>query len=225
MKILFVEDEAAIAETTIPAFRKQGFPVDHVETVRDAEAALSVYDYDLILLDRILPDGDGLDLLASLRRAKDATPVILMSSIRRSVAERISGLDRGADDYITKPFDRDELISRARSILRRPAAISRRVIEIANVVMDVEARSLTIGGTAIRMARRELSLLEQLLGARGRIVSREAIERNCYGFDDEVSVNAIDVSLHRLRKVLADAGARMAIVTVRGIGYMVEETV
>ncbi|WP_227270248.1 response regulator [Roseobacter weihaiensis] len=225
MKILFVEDEATIAETTIPAFQKQGFPVDHVETVRDAEAALSVYDYDLILLDRVLPDGDGLDLLAALRRAKDATPVILMSSIRHSVAERISGLDRGADDYITKPFDRDELISRARSILRRPAAMSRRVIEIANVVMDIEARSLIVGGTAIRVARRELSLLEQLLGARGRIVPREAIERNCYGFDDEVSVNAIDVSLHRLRKALVDAGARIAIVTVRGIGYMVEETV
>ena len=223
MKILFVEDEAALAEVATPALRADGFTVDEVASLSEARAARRICAYDAILLDRHLPDGDGLTLVRSLRAARDHTPVIVMSAARAAPEDRIDGLESGADDYMSKPMVMGELVARLKSVLRRPKALSREVIRVGNLEYALAERQATVAGERVGMPRRETDFLECLMRAQGRVVSRARLEESIYGFDDEVSVNAIDVSIHRLRRLLARAGSTAAIETVRGIGYLVRE--
>ena len=219
MRVLFVEDEPALTQAAVPVLRAGGFTVDEVVTLSEAYAAHETCAYDAILLDRHLPDGDGISLLKDLRRARNATPIILMSAAMSRPRDRIDGLEFGADDYLSKPMDLAELVARLKSVLRRPALIEHEVIEIGNLKFDTTERQAYVDDRHIAVARREIDFLECLIRARGRVVGRERIEESMYGFDDDVSVNAIDVSMHRLRKLLKNAGATARIETVRGIGY------
>ena len=225
VRVLFVEDERAITEAMTPRLRGHGCSIDVVDTLADADAAATAYRYDLILLDRHLPDGDGLGFLRDLRRARNDVPVIMMSAVRSAVPDRVAGLDVGADDYLAKPVDAAELIARMRSVMRRPRAMSNEVLAIGNVEFERDARTVRIGGTTVKIARRELGMRERLIRAQGRIVSREQIEQNAYSFDDSASFNAIDVSIHRLRRILSRHGASVGIHTVRGLGYLLKERV
>jgi two-component system OmpR family response regulator len=223
LKILLVEDEAAVSVALVNALGRSGFPADHVATLEEADAAVRVYDYGLLILDRMLPDGDGLDFLAGLRRGRKATPAIVISSVCRSVAERISGLDGGADDYLYKPVDPAELIARVRALMRRPAELAPTSLSIGNLVFDCADRSVMVAGSPLPVARRELGLLDQLVRARGRVVSRDSIEAQSYGFHEDVTFSAIDVSVHRLRKALLAAGSTAELVTIRGVGYILRD--
>ncbi len=223
MKLLMIEDEPVLSQAAIPVLEKSGLLVDVVESLRDAFSAIAVFSYDLILLDRNLPDGDGISFLESLRRKSVNTPVIIMSAAKRTVDDRIEGLNIGADDYLIKPIDFSELVARIRSMLRRPRELEKSELIMGNLSFGVNSRSVAIDGKPIKIARRELGMLEQLMRAKGRVVSREHIEQNSYGFDDIVTINAIDVSMHRLRTVLKRNKSSIAIRTVRGVGYLLQE--
>lgn len=225
MKLLMVEDEPALSAAAVPTLEKGGFLVDVVECLTDAFSAIAVFTYDLILLDRNLPDGDGMSFLRSMRKNKNDTPVIIISAAKNSVADRVEGLDGGADDYLTKPIEQGELIARVKTLLRRPKTLEAIEINIGNLAFDLNARTAKIDGQPIRIARRELGMLEHLVRSQGRVVSREQIEQNSYGFDEVVSINAIDVSMHRLRRILSTHKSNVAVHTVRGIGYILQERV
>lgn len=220
MRILFVEDEAALSDAAVPVLTAGGFAVDLVDTLADAVAAEAVFPYDAILLDRHLPDGDGLTLLRELRTRRRHMPVIVMSAVRAELADRIDGLDRGADDYLAKPLAADELLARLRAVLRRPGRMEAEEILLGNLTYDTAHRQARVGGAPVPLARRETDVLECLIRAAGRVVSRARLGESIYGFNEEVSINAIDVSMHRLRSILKAADAAVRVETVRGLGYI-----
>jgi len=222
MRILVVEDEPELRELLQKAFAEAGFTVDAVGEWASADADLCTTAFDAVLLDLGLPDGDGLTLLRALRRRGTATPVLVLTA-RDALEDRVSGLDAGADDYVVKPFYTAEVVARIRALLRRPGqALGLSMVE-GNVTFDTAARSVEVDGAPLVLTRRELALLELLMRQAGRVISKAAIEDGLYGFDDEVSANAIEVLVHRLRRRLAGAGASIAIHTLRGIGYMLTE--
>ncbi|MEM7642063.1 MAG: response regulator transcription factor [Pseudomonadota bacterium] len=225
MRLLMVEDEKSIVDLAKSALKHGGYEVDSVDCLEEASSALAIYPYDMILLDRNLPDGDGLSFLKTIRRDRNETPVIMVSAVRKTIHDRIAGLDHGADDYLCKPLDTTELMARVRCVLRRPRALSAETIEIGNIRFEIASRQVEIGGTPVSISRRELGILENLMRAWGRTVPRDQIEQANYGFDDAVSLNAIEVSVHRLRRKLAQSGASIEIKTIRGLGYMLRDRV
>ncbi|MEM8848937.1 MAG: response regulator transcription factor [Pseudomonadota bacterium] len=217
-----VEDEPSFSTATVSCLKRAGYCVDLVDSVVDAVSAVAIYAYDLVLLDRCLPDGDGLSFMRNLRRSRNDVPIILMSASMAGPQERIMGLEDGADDYIGKPCDSDELLARVRALLRRPRQIAENEVAVGNLRFDLSSRNVTIDGTPIPIARRELAMLEHLVRGRGRVVLREQMEQSVYGFDESVSINAIDVSMHRLRRTLAKHGAHIHVHTVRGLGFILQ---
>jgi DNA-binding response OmpR family regulator len=183
---------------------------------------LAMGGYDLILLDRRLPDGDGLDLLRDLRAAGSPTPVILITA-QDAVADRVDGLNSGGDDYLIKPFATDELIARINAVLRRPAQAHGQVLRLGNLVFDLATREVRVGDSPAVLPRRELALLELLLRRAGRVVTRNSIDDGLYAHGEEAESNAVEAHVSRLRKRLDRFGADVAIRTVRGIGYMLEQ--
>lgn len=218
MRLLVLEDEAILARSVKAGLERAGHVVDVVDTVANGVEALRTVDYDLLVLDRQVPDGDGIDLLDHARRARLFMPVIFLTA-RAGVDERISALDRGADDYLTKPFDTAELVARVAALLRRPRQLQATTLAIGNIVFDRVSRSATVEGCPLPIARREGMLLEQLVCRSGQVVTREVLDAKLFGFDDEASLNAIEASISRLRKALCLAGADRQIHTIRGIGY------
>lgn len=219
MRLLVVEDEPALAGLLRAALVRAGFAVDVADGVRAAAACLGAATYDAVTLDLGLADGDGLMLLRVLRRRGDAVPVLILTA-RGMPEDRVAGLDTGADDYLVKPFHMDELVARIRALLRRPNAALGVVLELANLTLDTASRTASVDGAGLPISLRETSLLELLLRRHGRVVAREAIEGALYGFDDAASPNALEVLVHRLRRHLQAAGARVAVHTVRGVGYL-----
>lgn len=222
MRVLILEDNSRLRALTAGALRAAGFATDAFETLADARAAAETTAYDCIVLDLGLPDGDGMDLLEALRRRGSSTPVLLLTA-RDDKASVVQGLNRGADDYLRKPFDVDELIARIRALLRRPGTAFQTVLAEGNIALDPSERRAVVDGTAIDFSRREVGALEMLMRSSGRVVQKSALEDALYGYDEEVSVNAIEVLVHRLRKKLSSAGANREIVTLRGIGYLLAE--
>lgn len=218
MRILLIEDHPPLAEAVRDALRRAGFTVDHAGCAHDAREMAALADHALVLLDLGLPDGDGLQLLGELRGGGRA-PVIILTA-RDQLADRLAGLDGGADDYIVKPVDMPELVARCRAVLRRPGGRAGAVLENGPLVLDTSSRSASVNGAPLGLARRELSLLEHLMRAAGRVATREALEQAIYGFDDEVGPNALEASVSRLRRALEAAGCPAPIVTVRGVGWM-----
>ncbi len=216
MRLLLVEDDPMIGETLRDLLRAQGYAVDWVADGSQGQTALAVQSYDLVLLDLGLPGCDGLVLLQGLRARKDRTPV-LIATARDSVAARIAGLDAGADDYLLKPYDFDELLARIRALLRRASGRAEPLYEHQGVVLDPATREARVQGQPVALSAREWAVLEALLSRPGRVLSRQQLEDKLYGWGEEISSNAVEVYIHGLRKKLGPA----LILNVRGLGYMV----
>ncbi len=222
MRLLIVEDHDILAKAIKNAFERDGYVVDIVLTCEDGRAATQTVSYDGIILDRGLPDDDGLNLLKELRSRGDPTPVLLLTA-RNQLNDRIEGLDSGGDDYVAKPVEMEELIARVRALLRRPANPISLISKIGNLEYDTRNREVRVGGVVVDVSRRETDVLEQLLRRAGRVVPKDVLEEKIYGFDEEVSSNSIEVHISRLRKRLLDASAAVEIKTRRGIGYIIGE--
>ena len=216
MRILLVEDHPGLAEALIAALSRAGFTVDHAGKLAQARTFMQHAEYSLIILDRGLPDGDGLQLLLA-ERSPINIPVILLTA-KDQLADRISGLDAGADDYIVKPVEMPELIARCRAVLRRPGERGVSNMVLGEISFDLNSRTVTVAQQPLLLSRRELGLLEQLLRAAGRVSPRRMLEEAIYNFDDEVGPNALEAAISRLRKALIGSGC--TIVTIRGVGWM-----
>ena len=218
MRILWAEDDPVIADGICRALRRAGCAVDHVADGMEADAALVGQVYDLLILDLGLPRMNGIDVLKRLRARKSAQPVLILTA-QDGVDDRVRGLDAGADDYLTKPFALPELEARVRALTRRGTG-QPRCIEIGQLSYDQADRVVKIGGQLVDLSAREIGLLEIFLLRVGRLVSKDQLVDHLCGWGEEVSSNAIEVYVHRLRKKLEDSGVR--IVTVRGLGYCME---
>jgi DNA-binding response OmpR family regulator len=222
VRLLVIEDEPRIAEILKSGLQRAGFAVDVVRLCADAREALALTPYDAAILDLGLPDGDGLDLLAELRSARNGVPVLVLTA-RDAVEDRVSGLDAGADDYLVKPFATVELIARTKALLRRPGGALGVQLQAGNVVLDTIGRDVRVGELSLHLPRRECTILEHLLRRQGRVVPKTVLEEKLYGIDDELESNAVPVHVHHLRRKLQDAHATAEIHTVRGVGYLLTE--
>ncbi|MBK1866017.1 response regulator transcription factor [Aestuariivirga sp. YIM B02566] len=219
MRLLLIEDEPQMVEALKAAFARHDILVDAVSTIADAEFVSADAVYDAALLDRQLPDGDGLRFVATLRKRGNTLPVIVLTAMGQ-IPDRVAGLDLGADDYMCKPFDFDELLARLRAVLRRPEALASPVINIGRLSFDPALREARVNGRPIGLARRELLVLEGLIRRAGRMVPRSILMETIFGLDDEIQSNALDSHISRLRRRLAEADAGVAINVVRGVGYL-----
>ena len=216
MRLLLVEDDPMIGEAVQDLLRAEHYAVDWARDGDAADTALRAQAYDLVLLDLGLPRRDGLAVLRDLRTRKDRTPV-LVATARDAVAQRIEGLDAGADDYVLKPYDLDELLARIRALLRRAAGRAEPVYEHKSVCLNPATREATVQGAPVVLSAREWAVLEPLIARPGMVLSRQQLEDKLYGWGDEVSSNAVEVYIHGLRKKL---GADV-LLNIRGVGYLV----
>ncbi|MES2933791.1 MAG: response regulator transcription factor [Pseudomonadota bacterium] len=220
MRILLAEDDAVLADGLTRSLRQSGYATDCVKSGAEADAALATQDFDLLILDLGLPKMSGLEVLRRLRARNSRLPVLILTAVD-SIEERVKALDLGADDYMAKPFALSELEARVRALTRRGAGGGATVIKHGPLVYDQVGRSAYIHEQMLDLSARELGLLEVLLQRTGRLVSKEQLVDHLCEWGDEVSNNAIEVYVHRLRKKLELGGIR--IVTVRGLGYCLEK--
>lgn len=229
MRILVIEDDAGIAAGLRATLQQRGYAVDVCGDVASAWSALRTERFDAVLLDLGLPDADGGVLLQRLRAPPvggtagaalpdPATPVLIVTA-RDQVQQRIAGLDMGADDYVAKPFDIDELDARLRALLRRAAGRAAPTIRHGGIELDPAARTVRLQGQLVEMSPREFSVLRVLLEARGRVLSRQQIEEHLYSWDAAIESNAVEVHIHHLRRKLGSA----TILTMRGVGYFIPQ--
>jgi len=216
MRLLLVEDDPMIGEAVRDLLRAERYAVDWATDGDMADAALATQAYDLVLLDLGLPRRDGLAVLRDLRARKDRTPV-LIATARDGVAQRVQGLDAGADDYVLKPYDLEELLARIRALLRRAAGRAEPVYEHQGVSVTPATREVLVQGQPVALSAREWAVLEALIARPGTVLSRQQLEDKLYGWGGEISSNAVEVYIHGLRKKL---GAHL-VLNVRGLGYMV----
>lgn len=219
MKFLLVEDNLELAHAISSRMRLDGHVVEHAENLADATAFVGTSEYDLILLDIMLPDGDGRTFLKTHRASHLDTPVIILTA-RSQVSDRIGSLDLGADDYVTKPFDHAELEARCRAVLRRKAGKSQTMIETGGIVFDPVAGHMAVRGQSVTLRNRELRLLELLINAQGHVFSKQKLSDRLFSYDDDASENAIEVYIGRLRKHLEPSDLK--ITTLRGLGYRLD---
>jgi DNA-binding response OmpR family regulator len=221
-RILLIEDEPEMARLVAGNIAKAGFLVDRAGSCEEAQASMDVARYGLVLLDRRLPDGDGLSLLSAVRAKQPGAPVILLTALDR-LDDKVHGLDAGADDYLTKPFFNDELMARIRAALRRPGADPAVAQTCGRLRFDPRSREASIGDEPLALKRRELLVLEALIRRAGRVVQRDALVDAVYGMDDEVQPKALDSHVSRLRKRLAERSAEVVIHPVRNVGYLMRQ--
>jgi len=215
VRILLAEDDPMIGASVRRGLTQDGFTVDWVEDGRAAEAALADRIHDALVLDLGLPRKSGLDVLSGMRRRGDARPVLILTA-RDAVADRVAGLDAGADDYVVKPFDLGELSARLRALLRRGAGRAEPVVTYGSIAFNASTREVRVNGEPVQLSARELALLEALLARPGAILSRAQLEDKLYGWSDPVESNAVEVHIHALRRKL---GADL-IRNIRGVGWM-----
>ena len=216
MRLLLVEDDPMIGESIVDGLRGENYAVDWVRDGRDAELALGGVAYDLMLLDLGLPGKQGMDVLRSARTRGDDLPVLIITA-RDGTPARVEGLDAGADDYLVKPFDLDELLARIRALLRRRVNRTRSVVEHGGLTLDLASHEVSFAGEQVKLSAREFSVLRALLDNPGSVVSKSQLEEKLYGWNTEVESNTVDVYVHRLRKKF---GADF-IKNVRGVGYKI----
>jgi two-component system, OmpR family, response regulator QseB len=216
MRVLLVEDDAMIAQGVQTALRQGGFAVDWMRDGKSADNALQTSDFDVVLLDLGLPQRDGIEVLRELRKRGDSTPVIIVTA-RDEVQHRVAGLDAGADDYIVKPFDLDEVMARMRSVLRRAAGRGDSSIQHGELKLDPVSHTVERSGVQVNLSAHEFGVLEALLQRPGAVLSRQQLEDRLYGWDAEIGSNAIEVYIHGLRRKLGSE----AIQTLRGVGYFI----
>jgi len=223
MRLLLVEDDRMIGESLQRTLRLEGFAVDWVRDAAAADGTLASERFDLVLLDLGLPRGvgggpaDGLEVLRALRARRDATPVIVLTA-RDARGDRVAGLDAGADDYLVKPFEFDELAARIRAVLRRHAGRAEPVLSQGGVTLDPAQRRVTLHGSPVLLSAREYAVLEALMARPGAVLSRSQLEDRLYGWGEEIESNAVSVYIHQLRKKLGADFIR----NVRGVGYFID---
>ena len=218
MKLLLVEDDALLGDGVRVGLKQAGFAVDWVQDGLAAKVALDSEDYDLLVLDLGLPKLSGMELLKSVRAKRASLPVLILTA-RDTVADRVAGLNAGADDYLVKPFDLDELIARLNALLRRSAGQVELTLQHGAIELTPASHQVRLAGTDVSMSAREFSLLHTLLLHTGRVHSREQLEQTLYGWGEEVESNAIEVHVHHLRKKLGSDLIR----TLRGVGYVIDK--
>lgn len=216
MRVLIVEDDEMIAQGLQTALRRAGFAVDWMRDGKDAAAALLASTFEVVLLDLGLPRRDGIEVLRELRRRGDATPVIILTA-RDEIQHRVAGLDAGADYYIVKPFDLDEMMARVRSVVRRAAGRGDPGIQHGDLRLDPVTRTVERRGVPVGLSAHEYAVLEALLQRPGAVLSRSQLEDRLYGWDDQIGSNAVEVYVHGLRRKLGSEAIR----TLRGVGYFV----
>ncbi|HEX8047968.1 response regulator [Rhizobium sp.] len=220
MRILLVEDNKALSEGLFAILRGAGYAVDVVGDGASANAAAAAETFDLVILDLNLPEMDGLDVLRAMRARQNKAAVLILTA-RGTQEEKVRGLDLGADDYMIKPFDISEFEARVRVLLRRQAGLRASLVTYGNVALDLNSRTFSANGAPIDIPARELGLLETLFMRAGRVVAKEAIIQSLAAFDDDLSANAIEQYVSRLRKRLAPHG--LTVRTARGIGYYLDK--
>jgi two-component system OmpR family response regulator len=219
MRLLLVEDDAMIGETVLHLLRSEHYAVDWVRDGAMADQALRSADYDLVLLDLGLPKRDGLEVLRALRNRRCSVPV-LIATARDSVSDRIAGLDAGADDYVVKPYDTDELLARIRALLRRSAGRGEPTFEHKGISLNPATREATLNSQPVQLSAREWAVLEPLIARPGVVLTRVQLEEKLFSWKDDISSNAVEVYIHGVRKKLGND----LIQTVRGLGYLVPKT-
>lgn len=218
MRLLLVEDDRMLGKATQVALRHAGFTVDWVESGEDAEEALLNHAHDLMILDINLPEKSGLEVLTALRNRQSMLPVIALTA-RDTKDQRIEGLDSGADDYLVKPYEVDELLARIRAVMRRSQGRATALLTHGDITLDIAGKTASLKNKPLSLSAREFAILYVLLQNAGRVMSRQQIEDKLYGWEMEVESNAIEVHISHLRKKLGDK----LIKTIRGLGYIVEK--
>lgn len=221
MRILLVEDDELIGNGIVAYLKHFGYAVDWLKDGASGLQALKVDHFDVIILDLSLPKKDGLDLLLNARKDKTnqlKTPVLILTA-RDTVEDRIKGLDSGADDYLTKPFDLEELHARLRALQRRFVDRAEPTIKYGELELDPASHTVTVGGNLVNLPRREFALLQKLLESTGQVVTREVLSQTLYGWEEDVDSNTLEVHIHNLRKKIGINLIR----TVRGIGYIIDK--
>jgi DNA-binding response OmpR family regulator len=221
MRLLLVEDEPDMAQLLRGVLERHDFVVDWVSSIEIATEAIETISHDLVLLDRQLGDGDGATLIKFLRKRRPNVPIIILSA-RGAAADRIEGLNLGADDYVSKPFVINELVARLRAVLRRPSQIAPKRLGVGNLSFDLNEGEVFVDGKRLDLPRREYLVLESLIRRAGRTVRRNVLEEEVYGSDDEIQSNSIEAHISRLRRKLVEAGALVSIQPVRGVGYFLK---
>jgi two-component system OmpR family response regulator len=214
MKLLLIEDELTLSQALTVMLKAKGFAVDAVATLRSADTALRVSTYDAALLDLYLPDGDGMVWLRRLRASGNDTPVIIMTA-RDQISDRIAGLKSGADDYLVKPFDIQELLARLGAVLRRSQGTASNWLKVGSLALDLQGRRTRVQDQNIELTAKEWAVLEKLASRPGHLINKEALDQALYSFDDEVGSNTLEVYISRIRKKIG----KQRIETVRGLGY------
>ena len=222
MRLLLAEDNPRLQTLLVEALNNAGFGVDPVRTAADLAASAAATAYDLIIVDLGLPDGDGLDAIRQLREARIATPILIITA-RGSVDERVVGLDSGADDYKTKPFNNAELLARVRALLRRPQPVLGTVIEVGNTAINVGSLEVICAGRPLDLRFSERRLLLTLMRRAHALIPKSMLETSLSELGRDISANAIEALVSRTRRALADAGSDVVIETVRGVGYILKD--
>lgn len=217
MRILLVEDDSLLGDATQAGLIHDGYVVEWLRDGLQADLALRSQGFDGVVLDLGLPGKDGIDVLSSMRKRGDSTPVLVLTA-RDSVGDRVKGLDTGGDDYLIKPFDLDELSARLRALIRRSSGHSAPTIEVGTVSLNPASHQVHVDGNLVEFSRREFSLLQLLMEAEPRVLSRSYLEEHLYGWGDDIESNALEVHIHNLRKKLG----KSFIQTIRGVGYKVK---
>ena len=217
MQILLVEDDAALVDALKKALVTEGFAVNCLSKGKQAIASVKTELPDMVILDLGLPDIDGLEVMRSMRATSVDLPILILTA-RSSLDDKIAGLDMGADDYLVKPFDVDELLARIRVIERRASSFKHSGLAVDDVMLDTVSHEVSVAGKVISMSRREFMLLKSLMENAGRVLTKESLESKLYSWGEEISSNAIEVHIHHIRKKLPDS----FIQTIRGVGYIIK---
>jgi two-component system OmpR family response regulator/two-component system response regulator QseB len=218
MRLLLVEDDEILGEGLVEGLKMEGYAVDWLTNGRLADEALKINSYELIVLDLNLPDMEGLDILKALRARKDETPVMVLTA-KDTVPDRVQGLDSGADDFVIKPFELDEVCARLRALARRNEGRSVPNIEYKGIILDPASHQVTWNEEKIELSQKEFEILSFLMSNIGKVISRARLEESLYSWDSDVESNTVEVHIHHLRKKLDPSIIR----TVRGVGYIIDE--
>jgi len=222
LRILVVEDDAETAAYLIGGLEEEGYAVSRSSDGRDGLFLATTENFDLLIIDRMLPQLDGLSLVKSIRSSHVDTAVLFLTTMT-GIDDRVDGLNAGGDDYLVKPFAFEELVARLEALLRRPGQLLGSSLRLANVVFDTESRQAFIDEKPHVLSARETAVLELLMRRKGNVVSKKLVEDQIFGLAGDVASNAVEVYVHRLRKQLADGGAKVRVNTVRGVGYIMTE--
>ena len=219
MRILLVEDDEVLGDAVQIGLSQEKYTADWVKDGYSASLALKNESFDLVILDIGLPQRTGLEVLKELRSAGNQIPVLILTA-RDTISDRVQGLDTGADDYLTKPFDMDELVARIRALLRRSSGRASPVLAHGNITLDPASHQVTLDGNVIELSGREFAILQVLLEFSGKVMSRSRLEEELYGWSSDVESNTVEVYIHHLRKKLGSTLIR----TIRGVGYMIDKS-